>query len=229
MKRIKEKEIARNLRRDNGFSISEIEKKINVPYTTIKRWIKDIPLTKEQDIQLAIRNPNYKKSENASKIYSETYRSRRSEFQKNGRDIAKNCKFSLWVAGAMLYWGEGGKSCRDLVSFSNSDPYMIQLFLRFVREELKIEDAKIKISIHCYNDIHSVEEIEKYWLDISGLLKNNLNKTIVNKYPTSSKKTKIGKSEYGTCTIRFGSVESVQKIFGFIKEIANINSDIWLD
>lgn len=229
MKRIQEKLEAIRLRKEKGLSISEIKSIINIPYETIKRWVKSFPLTNEQDIQLAIRNPNYKKSINAGKIYSERHRVNRLSSQKEGKRIAKRCKNSLWAIGAMLYWGEGSKCYRNTLDFTNSDPYMIKLFVRFLVEELRIEKNKIAITIQCYNDLRSIEEIENFWVGTTGLDKDNLRKTIINKYPISSKKTKIGKSEYGTCKLRVGDVNATQKIFGFIKEIAGIEDEnMWL-
>lgn len=39
----------------------------------------------------------------------------------------------LHVAGCMLYWGEGNKGKNDL-AITNSDPDLLRLFLRFLRE-----------------------------------------------------------------------------------------------
>ena len=223
-----EKDTVLNLRSSHGLSISEISEKTNIPRETITRWVARCPLTEDQQKQLALRNPNYKSGVAAGKIYSDRFKQDRLGLQEDGRNIAKKYKDVLWVIGAMLYWGEGGKTLRHTLDFANSDPYMISIFMKFLRDELCVHEDKIKLTIYCYNDISSVEEIELFWLNICGLERSNLTKTMVNKYPKSSKRRKIGKSQYGTCKVRVFDVKKVQPVFGFIKEIAGItDKNLW--
>ena len=39
----------------------------------------------------------------------------------------------LRIAGLMLYWGEGAKKNSHSIDFANSDPGMIDIFLKFLR------------------------------------------------------------------------------------------------
>lgn len=227
---IKREEIkeAIKLRVNNGLSIGEISKKINIPYTTITRWVKKYPLTKEQDIQLAIRNPFYKNGDNAPKIYSEKFKAERLKYQNEGREIVRLNNNSLLVTGAMLYWGEGAKS-RNMLDFTNSDPYMIKIFIKFLQSELNVTEDEITIYIQCYTDICNISTIEDFWVKTTGLKRDNLRKSTINNYPISSKKTKIGKSKYGTCKLRVCNVKTIQTLYGFIKELSGIDDDdLWL-
>lgn len=232
MTREEKKQKAICLRIQNGLSVNEIQKQVEIPYSTLVKWLSNYKLSDEQKEKLALRNPNYKNGEIASRIYSETHRKRRIQYQQNGRQEAQKIKLTkenLWLTGCMLYWAEGGKQKNEL-SFSNSDHYMVILFAEFLRRCLNIKDSEIKIQINCYNDIHTVEEIENFWLESTNLPKSCLHKTMVNKRSKSSSGKKNGVLPYGVCKLRVFDTGKLQTVYGFIKEIGNIeDEEIWLD
>ncbi len=48
----------------------------------------------------------------------------------------------LLIICAMIYWCEGGKSERDAVYFTNSDPDLISLFLRLLRKSFNLDELQ---------------------------------------------------------------------------------------
>ena len=50
----------------------------------------------------------------------------------------------LFIAGMMLYWGEGNAATKNGVVFSNSDPDMIKFYVLFLTRACGIPLAKIK-------------------------------------------------------------------------------------
>ena len=81
----------------------------------------------------------------------------------------------------MLYWGEGAKSPKTQVCFSNSDPAMVKLFIRFLRNYFDIQPADIRISCHLFADhLERQRQVERYWLDVAGLPSQSLRKSVVN-------------------------------------------------
>ena len=118
----------------------------------------------------------------------------------------------------MLYWGEGSKSI-NTAQLVNSDSNLLILFKKFLYSFWDIGDDDITLNIHCYTDLHTVEEIENYWINKLSLSRNNLRKTIANNLPSSSKNSKKNKSEYGTARISVNkSTSIVQEIYGAIQE-----------
>lgn len=68
----------------------------------------------------------------------------------------------LKIAGIMLYWGEGSKSENEkIVDFANSDPYLIQLFLSFLRSICGIDEHRLRVYVYCH-DKERVDEIIAY-------------------------------------------------------------------
>jgi transposase-like protein len=222
----KAREEARRLRIENGLSIVEIARRVGVSKGTTSVWLRDIVLTDEQKQRLSDRNPAFANQTLGSVRNQEKQKLCREKYQEEGATRAREGNI-LHAIGCMLYWGEGAKD-KNQVGFSNSDPNMHKIFLRFLRDCYGVADEDIAIAIHCYNDLHSVEDIEQYWVDTLGVSKSCLRKTMVNKRPISSQKLgrKLG---YGTCNIRVCRTELVQSIFGAIREYAGIKESYWID
>src|SRR3989338_6997162 len=62
----------------------------------------------------------------------------------------------LKVAGSMLYWAEGTLK-RQTVDFANSNPDMIRIFLRFMRDICGINESRLRIYLYAYSH-HTIEE-----------------------------------------------------------------------
>lgn len=82
--------------------------------------------------------------------------------------IRKSNKYSseLRTVGAMLYWGEGYKGNKErpshTVDFANSDPDMIMLFLKFLRNTFVLEESKFRVLLYCYSD-QNIPELINFW------------------------------------------------------------------
>ena len=129
----------------------------------------------------------------------------------------------------MLYWAEGRK-CRGAVELSNSDPEVIRLFARFLRQCFGVPDCRMRVSCHLFAD-HAVRqrEIEQFWLDVAGLPHASLRKSMVNHYSRSSQRKRLNRLPYGTCKLIVHSTEIAQTIYGSIQELGGFNRPEWLD
>ena len=69
-------------------------------------------------------------------------------------------KKHLLYLGTGLYWGEGGKSTRT--SFSNSDPKVIMLFMKWMTDIWNISNNRLVCRV-LINEMHSdrIGEVEK--------------------------------------------------------------------
>src|SRR3989338_4111695 len=109
------------------------------------------------------------------------------------------------IVGAPLWWAEGTKSRHDKrwkntvtypLEITSTDPRVIQLFLNFIRHDIKIDESRLRVQLHLHaND--NIKELESYWLHVCKISKNQLHKTIIR--PAGRK---IGKTR-GTCKIRY--------------------------
>jgi hypothetical protein len=162
-----------------------------------------------------------------SKKNKEIYLKKRLEYQQEGRDKAKQ-KDPLHMAGCMLYWAEGSKS-RNACTFSNSDKNMMVLFKKFLTECFNIKDSDIALTIHCYDDVYTKEQIENYWLEALSLTRSNLRKTQLNNQPSSRRVDgSRNKLPYGTIHMKIYSSQIVQHIFGAIQEYGSFENTEWV-
>lgn len=119
---------------------------------------------------------------------------------------------NLKTAGIMLYWGEGGKS-GNVVKFTNSDPAMIRLFLRFLRIICGIDENRLKALIHIYPD-HDEKELLSIWIEKTGIPKEHFYKSYLH---VGKPGTYKNKSKYGTLTINYPD----KRLLGIILEWIN--------
>jgi hypothetical protein len=148
-------------------------------------------------------------------------------YQQEGRERARRGE-PLHLIGCMLYWAEGSKS-RNTVAFVNSDPDMVSVFLRFLRECYGVEDEQVVLRCNCFvNNGPSLKEIQDWWLSLLGLPRSSLRKPVVNR-PSSAGSASRRTLVYGTVRITVHSTRIIQSIYGAIQEYAGADRPEWVD
>ena len=216
-----EKEEARRLRKE-GLSMKEIASKVHVSKGSVSLWVRDIVLTDAQCEALGRKMS----TDNGAEFNRVKFSEIRKQYQEAGRKMLGE-KGKTFLSGCMLYWAEGTKS-RNQLDFTNSDPDMMKYFIGFLRSEFNVSDDRLAISINCFTDIRSVEEIESFWLKTLSLPKSSLRKTITNYHSSYSSKKRTNKLPYGVCKLRVSSFEILNKIYGAIQEAASFKSEVWI-
>jgi transcriptional regulator with XRE-family HTH domain len=222
-----EQEEARRLRRDEGRSIKEIAKLLHVSVSSVSRWTADITLSPAFIEALRQRNPAVNGRLEGTRERSAAMRAVRIADQALGRELARS-PTRLHLAGCMLYWSEGSKD-RNVVRLTNSDPDLLALFVRFLRECYAVPPERIALSVNCHlNNGLQLAEIEAWWLERLGLPVMSLRKAAVN---TASRASRWRRNVlvYGTARVSVCSTAIVQSIYGAIQEYAGIERPEWVD
>lgn len=220
---------ARELRQQ-GHPYKRIAATLDVSVGSAFEWTRDIELTPEQKAH-NLKGPggphNAERIRRAGASWSKGCRTARARCQEDGRAAARE-RDLLHQAGCMLYWAEGSKT-RNTIKFTNSDPQMVLLFRRFLTDALAIEFDEIVMTLNVYtNNGLTIEEIERYWLDLLDLPATAVRKHTLNHMPTSSSGKAKNKLPYGVCTLRVGSTWMLQHIYGAIQEYASFDEPAWL-
>ena len=119
----------------------------------------------------------------------------------------------LKISGVMLYWGEGTKKGNSVV-FSNSDPEMVVLFLKFLRKICNINKKRIRALLHIYKN-QNERKIKKYWSKKTMVPIRQFSKSFLhNKKKGTYKKN----SEFGTISLRYSDKELLNIINNWIGE-----------
>lgn len=219
---LKEKVI--NLRKE-GFSYSEILKVIPIAKSTLSIWLRDVGLSKQQKQQLT------DKKLAAAKRGGDARRKMREVEQKNIYYLAEEqvdriTKRDLWLIGTALYWAEGSKEKEYRhgtgVKFSNSDPKMIALFLRYVRETLYVPEERIDIEINIHEDSkNSVDEAREHWARATGVPKEKLKKVYFKKNKKKNYRKNVENLYYGLVRVNITASSRLNRqITGWIRGIS---------
>jgi transposase-like protein len=213
---------ARSLRQQ-GMSVSEIALKLGVSRGSISEWVRDIELTEQQKQTLKDRQRLWGAQNSGASVNRDKAYAKRLEYQTQGRQRARENSL-LHLAGCMLYWAEGAKA-RNNINFVNSDPNMSRLFLRFLREELKVADSEIVLYVHCHStDTNEIDRIKNYWLGLLGLPDSCIRKVLYKKGSEIRKNILLN----GVCSIRVYRTDLIQHIYGAIQEYGGFDHPEWL-
>ncbi|MBI2625931.1 hypothetical protein HYW68_02705 [Candidatus Parcubacteria bacterium] len=138
------------------------------------------------------------------------------------RGIGTLSKRELLVAGAALYWGEGTKSEKrpsPMLALSNSDPRLVALFMRFVREILGVPEDRIRSGVHIYPNL-TAEKARRFWAKVTGLPADKF--YVVNQVSRASQSRRPRNSlPYGTVSVRVSSRALFQRVLGCIEGFAD--------
>ena len=185
-------EWGRRLRRV-GWTYSEIMEVLPVGKGTLSGWCKEILLTEAQIAEIKARLPTQKG------VPRDTNRKRRFEIARIRElalaEVPQLITKPLWVAGTVLYWGEGYKAQRR-VGMSNSDPAALRLFVRWIRTYVK-DDAKFvcKLNLHFNNDEPAARHA---WAEMLGMADVRFYRTFIKPEGTGHRKNHL---KYGVCQV----------------------------
>ena len=130
------------------------------------------------------------------------------------KDLIKKER-ELMIAGVMLYWAEGWKKDSTSVAFSNSDPEMIKLFLKFLREICNVYENRIRLPLHFYED-QDEKGLKVFWSKVTDIPLERFSKSYMHKSKGGSYKKK---SKYGTVSLRYNDKKLLKEI---LQQIDNL-------
>ena len=122
------------------------------------------------------------------------------------------------IAGVMLYWAEGVKpnpaNRTWTVDFANSNPRMIKLFPKFLREICGIDEKRLRVLLYCYAN-QDIEKLKRFWQKITEIPLNQFTKPYVRKNFLPGKKRKM---KYGLLHIRYYDKKLLLQIEKWVEE-----------
>ncbi len=199
-----------------GKSYREIAKSLNVSKNSVSRWCKDLklPLSAQKILE---KKSNYPKElfRKYNQLKAKRVQIENGEIMKKfSKEIRKPSKYELKLIGVALHWAEGNKRQPDRVQFANSDSNMVTMYLRFLREIIKIPDEKLLVSIRVHPNINTSTAI-KFWTKVTKLPKKRFH--IVRQISRASQgKRPFNSLPYGTLDVRFSGRQKFFQIKGWI-------------
>lgn len=208
------------LRLEKELSYSDIKKELNVPKSTLSYWLREYPLSEEKIREL--RKKGWTKGEASRERYRNTMRKKKEEqfskYHEEGRKkFKKLSERSFYIAGLMLYLGEGAKRKSGLLNIANTDPAVILFFLEWIDRCLGIKKGKVKIQLHLYENMNIAKE-QKFWKNTLGVKDSQFYKSSIRKLQDSSFSYKES-FRHGTCSVYAFGEEKRMKVMADMKAL----------
>ena len=201
--------------RKNGSSYSEIRKVLNTSKSTLSNWLKDIELTDGQKTRLSRLQATGYIGAKANQAKSQAHHNKiREAAKKEALPLSNNVAF---VSGLMLYWAEGDKRT-GRVQFSNSDPAMIKLMMKWFRQFCEVPEEKFRIGLFIHS-LHINQDYLAFWSKVTGVPASQFNKPYIKPTIFSIRKSRLYE---GTCVIKVHSKDLASKILGWLEGVKGV-------
>ncbi len=219
--------------RMQGKSYTEIARSLSIAKSTLSSWFANIELPNEARERLKKRVQKKSTDILIRRNILQTHKAQQnaSHLRTSGRsEITQLSPENLKLIGIALYWAEGYKRpiIRDgktktyhPVSLTNSDPFLVKVFLRFLREICLVPEEKIHAGLRIYehqNEGHLLE----FWSRTTRISPNNFEKFYYGVSKSSQGKRPYNILPYGTIQIRVNNTNLYHKIMGWIEGLGNI-------
>lgn len=223
MQKLELKQKAIELRKA-GKTYSEILQEIPVAKSTISLWLREVGLSISQKQRITEK----RKQAQRKGAFIQKYKriKRQKELIRNAKlEIKSLSEKELWLIGIALYWAEGSKEKEGNpgsgVSFSNSDPRMIALFIKWLKECVKIPDEDISADLYIHESHKSkVKEVIKKWGSILKLPTSFFKYVYFKKNKIQTKRKNTGDLYIGLLRVNIRASSSLnRKITGWIEGI----------
>lgn len=216
-----------------GKSYNEITHTLGVPKSTLSGWFTGLELSPKAKTRLQDRAYKGAVAALIKRNKLQTHLARQNaSFIRNAalKEVGQISKRDLFILGISLYWAEGYKrpvvkngieKSYHSVSLSNSDPKLVAVFLRFLREICNVEESKISAGLRIYQH-HNAEHLLNFWSELTKIPKSRFEKFYYGISKSSLGKRPFNILPYGTIQIRMGNTNLYHKIMGWIDGLAKM-------
>lgn len=160
--------------REQGYSYNLINQKLGISKGTLSYWFRDKPFIPNNEVLERIKSGTGMEG-----IRRHNRRIKEVETLKRVgiAELGELSQRDLWLLGLGIYIGEGAKTT-EMIRISNSDPAVIRLSIRWLKEACKLKDENLSMRIHIYPD-NDPDKCLDYWRRVTGLSESNFRKVCV--------------------------------------------------
>lgn len=215
---------ARRLRAE-GSTYPAIAELLGVSQSTISLWVRDV--TREN-----VPAPGW--SRQARQRRTENLRHRRSvQLEQRERrrqllveELSPTCERELLMAGAVAYWCEGAKfkplnRSGVAVDFTNSDPDLIRLFLRFLAI-VPVSHGGPSYWLHIHETADEAGAVA-FWCRELGVTSSDFLPTLFKRHKPSTVRKNRGEGYHGCLVVR---VRKATELYWYIEDLAKASLQV---
>jgi hypothetical protein len=196
----------------------EIAGALGVAKSSVSLWVRDMPIAARLSQAecrkcLAAASRRYRAVERAVREARRT-----AVREAAAAQIGDLTERELLIAGAIAYWCEGSKTKPhrpiDRVAFVNSDPGLIQFFLRFLEATgTPRADLRFRVLIHQTAD---VESAHRFWMQVTQAPREQFFRPTLKHHDPKTVRKNVGEDYHGCLRIDvYRSADLYRKIEGW--------------
>jgi len=214
---------ARQLR-EQGLAYNQIAAELGVSKSSVSLWVRDLPRPEHLSYEECCR-----RVAEGVRRYWATERPVR-EAQREATRVAAAAEIGaltqreLLIAGAIAYWCEGAKNKpyhrHDRVTFMNSDPALITLFLHFL-DAAGVDRNMIVYRVYIH-ETADVTGAERFWLEVTGADPTLFRRPALKRHQPLTVRKNVG-ADYRGC-LRMDvrqNMELYRRIEGWTRAVTN--------
>lgn len=208
--------------RDMGYSLKEIAQKLNIAKGTASLWlhgkslnIQALERLKQKGLVGRLRALETRKFKKETMgLFGESQAS--AVF--DNLILTKN---HLKIFCALLFWCEGSKLDRCPLTFTNSDPDAVGMFLSLLRSVFDIREEKFHICVHLH-DYHSLIKEMNFWSQITNIPLSQFYKPYI-----KSHTGKISRKDYHGCiSVRYSDPLVLVELMAIVRKLKIIGASV---
>ncbi len=193
-----------------GLSYKQILEQVKVSKSSLTLWLQNVELTPNQQAKILKRMDlgRLKSIETKKKkriiLTNEIIRAAKREFT----EFLEN---PLFLIGLSLYWAEGDKHKGERVKFTNSDPQLVALMMRWFREVCGVKEEKFRIALHTHTLLMN-SEVKNFWHKLTKIPLKQFNKVYIKQTTLRQRRNVLYN---GTCGVVVGDRALFRRITGW--------------
>ncbi|MBI3955651.1 hypothetical protein HY339_00160 [Candidatus Gottesmanbacteria bacterium] len=205
------KESAKNLRKQ-GHSFGQLTKEFGVAKSTLHQWVRGVKRPEK-----FTRRDRIRWIKKIQPLGSQAQRRKREQMIDQ---VIQEVKQEVTVLSlgeetqkamlAMLYWSEGSKG-RGTLSFANTDPRLMLLFITLFRRCYSINEQKLRVRLHLHW-YHKARKVRTFWSKLLQIPEAQFQKV----YRKKRSKEKTFRMNFGgICFLRYNNERFREKLIHF--------------
>ena len=192
--------------RAKGFTYTEIQKKLRkrIPKGTLSSWFRQVELPSFYADKIKRLNLNVLSLARPKALATNRQRRRlylNDMYERNQpllKALQRNDVSKLFLAA--LYLGEGAKKNKGSLTFANSDPGIVDVFLRLLRRVYPVNESRFRCTVLCRAD-QNPDQLGAFWSRITQIPLEQFYEARI--APRTRGKIKMNKNYKGVCRIDF--------------------------
>lgn len=165
--------------RKKGYSYREISELCGVSLSTVSLHCRSTPLDAYASKRLDMKVR--KAREEGMFILKRRRCDQKRKIKREVQRLYERMPLSIELCAvycSLLFWSEGGKFDNSTVTFTNSDPIMVQTFLSLLRIAFPVDERKLRVALHLHG-YHDKSKLVHFWSLTCGIKEEQFIKVFV--------------------------------------------------